>query len=79
VTNGTTHPNRHHSGLHAFFLDQLELLAQQVEVFRNKDAVDFVKKNATKRWAAIAKLAFEVIPQDRARAEYRVPTGKNAR
>jgi len=29
------------------------------------------RKNATKRLAAIAKLAFEVIPQDPARAEYR--------
>jgi len=56
---------------HPLFLDQLELLIQQVEAFRQKDAVNFVKKNATKRLAAIAKLAFEVIPQDPARAEYR--------
>lgn len=56
---------------HPLFLDQLELLSQQVEAFRQKDAVNFVKKNATKRLAAIAKLAFEVIPQDPARAEYR--------
>jgi len=56
---------------HPLFLDQLELLTQQVEAFRQKDAIGFVKKNATKRLAAIAKLAFEVIPQDPARAEYR--------
>ncbi len=56
---------------HPLFLDQLELLTQQVEALRQKDAVNFVKKNATKRLAAIAKLAFEVIPQDPARAEYR--------
>lgn len=56
---------------HPIFLDQLELLTQQVEVFRQKDPAGFVKKNATKRLAAIAKLAFEVIPQDPARAEYR--------
>ena len=56
---------------HPLFLDQLELLSQQVETFRQKDAVNFVKKNATKRLAAIAKLAFEVIPKDPARAEYR--------
>jgi len=56
---------------HPLFLDQLEQLSQQVEVFRQKDGVNFVKKNATKRLAAIAKLAFEVIPQDPARAEYR--------
>ena len=42
-----------------------------MEVLRQKDAVNFDKKNATKRLAAIAKLAFEVIPQDPARAEYR--------
>ena len=56
---------------HPLFLDQLELLSQQVEAFRQKDGVNFVKKNATKRLAAIAKLAFEVIPQNPARAEYR--------
>ncbi len=31
----------------------------------------YVKKNATRRLAAIAKLAFDVIPQDPAWAEYR--------
>jgi len=56
---------------HPLFLDQIELLSQQVEAFRQKDAANFIKKNATKRLAAIAKLAFEVIPQDPARAEYR--------
>lgn len=56
---------------HPLFLDQLELLTQQVEALRQKDAMGFVKKNATKRLAAIAKLAFEVIPQDPARVEYR--------
>lgn len=56
---------------HPLFLDQLELLSQQVEAFRQKDAINFVKKNATKRLAAIAKLAFEVIPQNPTRAEYR--------
>lgn len=56
---------------HPLFLDQLELLTRQVEVLRQRDATGFVKKNATKRLAAIAKLAFEVIPQDPARAEYR--------
>jgi toxin YhaV len=56
---------------HPLFLDQLELLIKQVEAFRQKDAINFVKKNATKRLAAIAKLVFEVIPQDPARAEYR--------
>jgi toxin YhaV len=56
---------------HPLFLDQIEQLTQQVEVLRQKDATGFVKKNAAKRLAAIARLAFEVIPQDPARAEYR--------
>jgi toxin YhaV len=50
---------------------QVEALAQEVEALRQKDPAGYVKKNATKRLAAIAKLAFDVIPQDPARAEYR--------
>ncbi len=56
---------------HPLFIDQLESLIQQVQALKQKDAANFGKKNATKRLAAIAKLAFEVIPQDPARAEYR--------
>lgn len=56
---------------HPLFLAQLEAIAQQVEGFRQKDPIGFTKKNASKRLAAIAKLAFEVIPQDPSRAEYR--------
>lgn len=53
------------------FLDQLETLTQQVEALKQKAPTGFTKKNASKRLAAIAKLAFDVIPQDPARAEYR--------
>ncbi|MEN9317257.1 MAG: hypothetical protein RIS35_3650 [Pseudomonadota bacterium] len=56
---------------HPLFLAQLEVLAQQVEAARQKDPIGFVKKNASKRLAAILKLAFDVIPQDPARPEYR--------
>lgn len=56
---------------HPLFLDQVETLIGQVEALKKKDAVGYVKKNAAKRLAAIAKLAFEVIPQDPSRAEYR--------
>lgn len=56
---------------HPLFLDQLEALTQQVEELKQKDPGSFTKKNAVKRLAAIAKLAFEVIPQDPARPEYR--------
>ncbi len=56
---------------HPLFLAQLEVLAQQVEAFKQRDPAEYVKKNATKRLAAITKLAFDVIPQDPARSEYR--------
>ena len=56
---------------HPLFLAQLEDLARQVEALKQKDPAGYAKKNATKRLAAIAKLAFDVIPQDPARPEYR--------
>jgi toxin YhaV len=56
---------------HPLFLDQLETLTQQVESLRKKDPQGYVKKNAAKRLAAISKLAFDVIPQDPTRPEYR--------
>ena len=56
---------------HSLFLDQLETLIQQVELSKQKDPVGYRKKNAAKRLAAIAKLAFDVIPQDPSKPEYR--------
>ncbi len=56
---------------HPLFLDQIETLIQQVEALQRKDPVGYVRKNASKRLAAITKLAFEVIPQDPTRTEYR--------
>ena len=56
---------------HPLFLAQIEALAQQVEAFKQKDPVGYVKRNANKRLAAIIKLAFDVIPQDPTRTEYR--------
>lgn len=56
---------------HPLFIAQLEAIIGQIEGFKQKDPVGFTKKNASKRLAAIAKLAFEVIPQDPSRAEYR--------
>ena len=56
---------------HPLFLSQIEALLQQVEAFKQRDAVGYVKQNASKRLAAIAKLAFDVIPQDPTRSEYR--------
>jgi toxin YhaV len=56
---------------HPLFTAQLEALIRQTEAFKKKDPVGYVKKNAAKRLAAITKLAFDVIPQDPTRAEYR--------
>ena len=56
---------------HPLFLDQIEGLTQQVEALKQKDPAGYTRKNASKRLAAIARLAFDVIPQDPARPEYR--------
>lgn len=56
---------------HPLFLAQLETLTLQVEHIKKKDPVGYVTKNASKRLAAIAKLVFDVVPQDPTRPEYR--------
>lgn len=56
---------------HPLFLDALQALIQQVESLRLKDPLGYANKNASKRLAAIARLAFDVIPQDPTRPEYR--------
>ena len=56
---------------HPLFLDEIDTLIEQVEKFKSKDPVNYVKKNASKRLAAIAKLAFEVIPKDPTISDYR--------
>jgi toxin YhaV len=56
---------------HPVFLNQVEELFKQVEHLQQKYPQDYQKKNVTKRLAAIAKLAFEVIPQDPTRSDYR--------
>src|SRR5690554_6298585 len=56
---------------HPLFLEQVDALARQVEVLARKDPVGYVRKNASKRLAAITRLAFDVIPQDPTRREYR--------
>lgn len=49
----------------------LPSLIEQVEALKEKDPQNFGKKNATKRLAAISKLAFDVIPQDPSLPAYR--------
>jgi toxin YhaV len=57
--------------VHPLFLAQLEALTAEVETLKRKDPAGYTQKNASKRLAAISKLAFDVIPQDPARPEYR--------
>ncbi len=59
---------------HPLFLNQFEELLTQVEHLRQKYPKDYKKKNATKRLAAIANLAFDVIPQEPTRSDYRQGT-----
>ena len=56
---------------HPLFVDQIERLTAQVERLKARDPAGYRSKNATKRLAAIVKLALEVIPQDPARADFR--------
>lgn len=59
---------------HPLFLAQLESLTAQVEALRARDPAGYLKKNASKRLAAIVRLAFDIIPQEPTRAEYRQGT-----
>ena len=56
---------------HPLFVAQLQALTDQVAALRAKDPQGYTRKNATKRLVAIRQLAFEVIPQDPTRPEYR--------
>ena len=56
---------------HPIFLDQIDLLTRQVETLAQKDPDGYKKKNAVKRLAAIAALAFDIIPQAPSQPEYR--------
>jgi toxin YhaV len=56
---------------HPLFMAQLDTLMRQVDAHKQKDPHGYVQKNATKRLAAIQQLAFDWIPQDPSRPEYR--------
>lgn len=59
---------------HPLFVEQYEALTDKVEKLKVKEPTGYIKKNATKRLAAIHKLAFEIIPQDPTKPEYRQGT-----
>ncbi|MBI3372310.1 MAG: type II toxin-antitoxin system YhaV family toxin [Betaproteobacteria bacterium] len=56
---------------HPLFVEQVEALIAKVGRLKARDPRGYKHKNSTKRPAAIAKLALEVIPEDPARPEYR--------
>ena len=56
---------------HSLFLDEINTLIEQVEKLKRKDPANYLKKNASKRLAAIARLAFTVIPRDPTLSDYR--------
>jgi len=53
------------------FVEQYELLEKKVAAHKFKDPIGYLKKNDAKRLAAIHKFAFEVIPQDPTKPDYR--------
>lgn len=57
---------------HPLFLAQLDALEREVRALRRKDPAGYAKKNASKRLAAITRLAFDIIPRDPTRPEYRL-------
>ena len=56
---------------HPLFKNQCLNLKVQVEALREKDPLNYKKKNVTKRLAAIQRLAFELIPHDPTHANFR--------
>ena len=56
---------------HPLFISQLRALRAEVERLQTRDSQGYLKKNATKRLAAITHLIYTVIPQDPSRPEYR--------
>lgn len=56
---------------HPLFLAQIAELQSKVAQLKAKDPLGYVKKNAAKRLKAITDLAFDIIPQDPSRTEYR--------
>lgn len=56
---------------HELFLTQYTELKDQVALLKKTDPLNYTKKNATKRLAAIQKLIGEIIPRDPTSPEFR--------
>jgi toxin YhaV len=50
--------------VHPLFLEQVATLVREAQRARSTDPSGYRNRNATKRLAAVLKLAFDVIPQD---------------
>lgn len=57
--------------LHPLLRSQIDKLQKQVDALRRKDPSGYSRRNAAKRLAAIIRLAWDVVPQDPTRPEYR--------
>jgi len=57
---------------HPLFLEQVAALENEVARLKRKDPGAWTAAPAAKRLAAINRLAFDIIPQDPARPEYRL-------
>ena len=56
---------------HPLFLDQLDEMIAKVELAKAKDPLGYKNKRPAKLLAAVMKVAFEDIPSDPTRADYR--------
>ena len=59
---------------HPLFVEQYQVLFYKVEKLKEKDPKGYTKKNITKRFVAIHKLAYDIIPQNPTLPEYRQGT-----
>ena len=60
--------------VHPLFLQEVTTLLEKVRRAQQKDPKGYRSKNSTKRLAAILDLAFNIIPQDPSRSDYRLGT-----
>ena len=56
---------------HPLFLEQIDSLAQEVELLKKRDLSTYRSKASTKKLAAIFHLVFKQIPNDPTLSEYR--------
>ncbi|MDT0583160.1 type II toxin-antitoxin system YhaV family toxin [Brumicola blandensis] len=55
---------------HPLFVEQYKMLFDKLEKLKEKDPKGYTKKNVTKRFAAIHKLAYDIIPRNPTLPDY---------